>query len=144
MDGMFEEIVVEVSIEAGVEFLVSLLESNLQNKLNLDWRLTELDVASLDKTTEILARQFGKSDIGRMKIDIEIGDWPAGNHHMGTTRMSESPKDGVVDPNCKLHGFDNLFIAGSSVFPTAGALNPTLTIVALSLRLADHLKGRMA
>jgi choline dehydrogenase-like flavoprotein len=70
--------------------------------------------------------------------------WPGftsgGWHHMGTTRMSDDPQTGVVDPNCKLHGASNLFIAGGSCFVTAAAPNPTLTIVALSLRLADHLK----
>ena len=63
-----------------------------------------------------------------------------GRHHIGTTRMAEDPTHGVVDRNCQVHGVDNLFIAGSSVFPTAGHANPTLTIVALALRLADHLK----
>ena len=65
-----------------------------------------------------------------------------GCHHMGTTRMSDSPRTGVVDKNLKVHGVDNLYMAGSSTFPTGGAANPTLTIVALSLRLAQHLKGR--
>ena len=60
-------------------------------------------------------------------------------HHMGTTRMSESPKSGVVDVNCRVHGIANLYIASSSVFPTCGFANPTLTILALTLRLADHI-----
>ena len=58
---------------------------------------------------------------------------------MGTTRMSDSPKDGVVDGDCRLHGIENLYLAGSSVFATGGCTNPTLTIVALALRLAAHL-----
>jgi choline dehydrogenase-like flavoprotein len=62
---------------------------------------------------------------------------------MGTTRMSDNPLRGVVDRNCKVHAVDNLYVAGSSVFPTSGASNPTLTLVALTLRLADHLKGRI-
>ena len=61
-------------------------------------------------------------------------------HHMGTTRMAASPREGVVDADCRVHGTANLFVAGSSVFPTTGNANPTLTIVALALRLADHLK----
>jgi len=63
----------------------------------------------------------------------------AGWHHMGGTRMSDSPGDGIVDRNLKVHGVPNLYVGGSSVFPTGGAVNPTLTIIQLSLRLADHL-----
>jgi choline dehydrogenase-like flavoprotein len=66
-------------------------------------------------------------------------DW--GNHHMGTTRMSADPKTGVVDPNSQVFGVSNLYVAGSSVFPTYGASNPTMNLVALTLRLANHLKG---
>jgi choline dehydrogenase-like flavoprotein len=62
------------------------------------------------------------------------------HHHLGTTRMHHDPRQGVVDADCKVHGISNLFVAGSSVFPTSGYANPTLTIVALSLRLADHVK----
>jgi choline dehydrogenase-like flavoprotein len=73
--------------------------------------------------------------------------WPAslsgGRHHIGTTRTHADPRQGVVDPDCRVHGLANLYVAGSSVFPTAGYANPTLTIVALALRLADHLKARL-
>ena len=68
--------------------------------------------------------------------------WIVNGHHMGTTRMSANPGKGVVDPNLKVHGFSNLYVAGSSVFPTGGISNPTFTIVALSLRLASHIRGR--
>jgi choline dehydrogenase-like flavoprotein len=66
-----------------------------------------------------------------------------GNHHMGTTRMSDDPRTGVVDRDCRVHGMANLFVAVSSVFPTGGSANPTLTIVALALRLADHLREQV-
>ena len=62
---------------------------------------------------------------------------------MGTTRMSNDPLRGVVDRNCKVHDVENLYVAGSSVFPTSGSANPTLTLVALTLRLAGHLKDRL-
>jgi choline dehydrogenase-like flavoprotein len=65
-------------------------------------------------------------------------------HHIGTTRMSDEPSQGVVDRDCQLHGVAGVYVCGSSVFPTSGFANPTLTIAALSLRLADHLKGRLA
>jgi choline dehydrogenase-like flavoprotein len=72
----------------------------------------------------------------------EDGPWPISrdaSHHMGTTRMGDDPSTSVVDRDCRLHGVENLYVAGSSVFPTSGYANPTLTIVALALRLGDHL-----
>jgi choline dehydrogenase-like flavoprotein len=63
-----------------------------------------------------------------------------GMHHMGTTRMHADARQGVVDSNCRVHDLANLYVAGSSVFPTGGVANPTLTLVALAIRLADHLK----
>jgi choline dehydrogenase-like flavoprotein len=63
-----------------------------------------------------------------------------GMHHMGTTRMHVAPQHGVVDESSRVHGTTNLFVAGSSVFPSGGYANPTLTIVALALRLGDHLR----
>jgi len=70
----------------------------------------------------------------------EINNFSSRAHHLGTTRMSDNPRDGVVDSNCRVHGMTNLYVAGSSVFPTGGHANPTLTLIALTLRLADHLK----
>jgi choline dehydrogenase-like flavoprotein len=67
----------------------------------------------------------------------------SGFHHMGTTRMHRDPSQGVVDPNCRVHGMSNLFITGSATFPTGGYANPTLTIVALALRLADHIRDQL-
>jgi choline dehydrogenase-like flavoprotein len=67
-----------------------------------------------------------------------FGNW----HHLGTTRMHRDPSRGVVDENCRVHEMSNLYIAGGSVLPTGGYANPSLTIVALSLRLADHLRSR--
>ena len=77
-------------------------------------------------------------------VDPTVGNHPiAGYHHMGTTRMSADPAEGVVTADCNVFGYDNLFVAGSSVFSTSGWANPTLTIVALALRLADHLDGKL-
>ena len=82
--------------------------------------------------------------LGRVHSRVEPGGgWPRGQggyHHMGATRMSDSEHTGVVDKNCRVFGVDNLYVAGSSVFPTVGYANPTYTIVALALRLADHLQ----
>jgi choline dehydrogenase-like flavoprotein len=118
-------------------------------RVALDWRLSEVDRENVRRTLELLGAEIGAAGIGRLKIlhgEDETG-WPedldGGQHHMGTTRMSDDPKQGVVDSDCRVHGMSNLFVAGSSVFPTPGGATPTLLLVALALRLADHLKGMM-
>jgi len=63
------------------------------------------------------------------------------HHPMGSTRMAKDPREGIVDENCRVHGTGNLYVASSSVFPTGGYANPTLTVLALALRLAEHLAG---
>jgi|SRR5882724_11083240 len=128
-------------------------------RIALDWRFGELEKRTFRRGVEILAAEVGQAGLGRVKLlpdnvtltggvfrsSTEVVGWPQSvdglYHHMGTTRMARDPKRGVVNEDCRVHEIDNLFIAGSSVFPTAGYTNPTLTIVALSLHLADHLKG---
>ncbi len=119
---------------------------------HLHWELTPLEKRSIRKIYEIIGKECGKADIARVHMldylhDEQDESWPSftggGWHHMGTTRMSEDPKQGVVDPQCKVHGIDNLYVAGSSCYVTAAAPNPTLTLVALSLRLADHIKTKL-
>jgi choline dehydrogenase-like flavoprotein len=117
-------------------------------RIKLDWRLTEQDRYSLLQHMHSLAYEFGALGIGRLVLNVaDDSQWPevvaGGAHHMGTTRMHEDPRQGVVDRNSKVHGVDNLYVAGSSVFPTSGAANPTLTLVALTLRLADHLRSQL-
>ncbi len=121
-------------------------------RVKLDWRLTELEKHTFRAFYEVLGREFGRSGLGRVQLLdwITSADpgWPntlsGGWHHMGTTRMHQSPRWGVVDPSCQVHGVPNLSIAGASVFPTGGGVNPTLTLVALSLRLSDNLKRKLA
>lgn len=113
----------------------------------LDWRLgtAERRTAALFATE--IAREFGRRGWGRVRraawLDAPGAAWPdeleGAHHHMGTTRMSTDPRSGVVDPDCRMHGIDNLYIAGCSVFPTGGYVNPSLTILALALRLGEHL-----
>ncbi len=116
------------------------------NQVKLDWRLTDLDRHTVRRSAEILSEELEHSGILRttkLMPEDDGGDvlTPAWNwHHMGTTRMHDDPKHGVVDAQCRVHGIANLFIAGSSVFPTAGNHTPTLTIISLAIRLADHLK----
>lgn len=116
-----------------------------KNRVRLDWRLSELEKRSLERSLEILATEVGRAGLGRIHFSLRPGsDWtsPGGpHHHMGTTRMSADPKKGVVNENCRVHGVSNLFVAGSSVFPTFGYAHPTLTIVTLAIRLADHVKS---
>jgi choline dehydrogenase-like flavoprotein len=118
-------------------------------RVALDWRLSDVDRRNVRRTLGLLGAEIGAAGIGRLNIlhgDDET-DWPedldGGQHHMGTTRMSDDPKQGVVDSDCRVHGMSNLFVAGSSVFPTPGGATPTLLLVALAVRLADHLKGMM-
>lgn len=115
-----------------------------QNRIKLNWKLNSSDIRSIRRFEEILDRELRKSSLGHLDIELENDTIPetihGGYHHMGTTRMATDPKKGVVDENCRVHGIDNLFISGSSVFPTAGYANPTLTIVALAIRLAEHIK----
>ena len=118
-----------------------------QPMARLDWRLSEADHRTWIYGLELLAKEFADRRIGRISgpdgatRERAMERLRGGRHHIGTTRMSEHSRQGVVDRNCQVHGVDNLFIAGSSVFATAGHANPTLTIVALALRLADHLKS---
>jgi choline dehydrogenase-like flavoprotein len=114
----------------------------------VDWRLVAEDKSGAAATLRLLGTELGRTGFGRLRSSFaDDGNWPEdfyGNqHHMGTTRMHRDPSQGVVDENCKVHSVANLYVAGSSVFPTGSANNPTLTIVALALRLADHLKGKL-
>lgn len=116
--------------------------------LNLHWKLNALDIKSIRKTLEIIDSEFRSHGLGHIEFEMPEDDEPpkqlkGGYHHMGTTRMHVNPKMGVVNEHCRLHGTNNLYIIGSSVFPTSGYANPTLTIAALSFRLADYLKKIM-
>jgi choline dehydrogenase-like flavoprotein len=117
-----------------------------------DWKITEAERRTAFHFGQFIAQDFHRAGMGH----IEHAAWTlsrepitgkdlAGNfHHIGATRMSVDPKKGVVDQNCRAHGVRNLYLAGASVFPTGGHANPTLTIVALSIRLADHLREALS
>lgn len=120
-------------------------------RVRIEWKLDELVKRTFDQTFALVAHELKRIGVATVNLDppIEGQAWPPSFeregtwHHMGTTRMHNSPQLGVVDRNCKVHGMNNLFIAGSSVFPTAGANFPTITLVALALRLADYLSNVM-
>jgi choline dehydrogenase-like flavoprotein len=119
-------------------------------RAQIQWRLTDLCGQTIRLFARTLSEQFRLAGLG----EIELADWLGDEsrdwrgavvdqyHHIGATRMSLSPADGVVDPTCRVHGIDNLYIGGSSVFPTSGAANPTLTVIALAMRLADEIRRR--
>lgn len=114
----------------------------------LDWQLTPLDLRSVQRATDLVEDALGDGRHGRMRWRLgdvtPVEPWKGGWHHMGTTRMHPDPSEGVVDADARLHGVDNLFVAGSSVFPSSGYANPTLTLVALACRLADRLRAEFA
>ncbi|NKB48297.1 MAG: FAD-dependent oxidoreductase [Alphaproteobacteria bacterium] len=122
----------------------------------LDWQISALDRHTIKHMVigfgrYIASRKYGNVKMAEWLLDDgdpvpQVGEdrWlGAGFHHMGTTRMASTPDKGVVDENCGVFGLDNLFIAGSSVFPTCGHANPTLPIVQLTLRLGEHLAGKI-
>jgi choline dehydrogenase-like flavoprotein len=116
---------------------------------DLDWRLNDDDVRSFKNGQSIIAKEMAALGWGRFQEEEItrdlVEDRVSGHYHqIGTTRMSESPKDGVVDADCKVHGIENLYVGGSSVFPTAGYSGPTMMIIAFAMRLAEHMKGRFA
>lgn len=116
-------------------------------RLLIDWRYTAKDVETVKVMLGLLAEDVLRSGAGRFDYDPECVETEMtrygayGGHHIGTTRMSASPGRGIVDGHCAVHGVPNLHVASASVFPTSSQANPTLTVVALGLRLADRLKS---
>lgn len=137
----------------------------------LTWRHSELDRRSIVQGLRHLGRTLGATGTGRLQLvlggvssnipdeastalgvyaispdELDPDDFPVsiGFHHMCTTRMADDPSRGVVDADCKVHELGNLYLAGSSVFATGGTATPTLTLTALAVRLADHLRTTLA
>ncbi len=121
-------------------------------RASLHWELTSLEKRSIRKMYELVGQEVRRTGTGVIQLAEFLRNddlpWPSftggGQHHMGTTRMGDNIKESVVDKNCRMHTIANLYIAGSSCFPTGAAPNPTLTLAALSLRLSDHLKQKIA
>ncbi|RUR37830.1 GMC oxidoreductase [Vreelandella populi] len=119
----------------------------------LVWTQSALDRHTIRESLMLLGEYLLEENIGR----VQLADWLAalpvtiptdgelaGRHHMGGTRMSHRPEEGIVNTDCRLFAQANMYVAGSSVFASAGHANPTLTIVQLALRLCDHLEQRLA
>ena len=120
------------------------------NRAKIDWRVSDREFQTARRMAEILKQEmlrlgFSLPDFADWLKDDDIlgirSDLHDMAHSMGSTRMAARPSEGVVDANCKVHGVTGLYVAGGSVFSTSGYMNPTFMIVALSLRLADHLKS---
>jgi choline dehydrogenase-like flavoprotein len=119
-------------------------------RLRVDWRCGAEDIDSVRRTLDVIAQEVERSGIGRLTYDrdtleedlLRFGAY--GGHHIGTARMGTDPRTSVVDANCRVHSVDNLFVAGSAAFPTSSQANPTLTLIALSLRLGQHLSQRLS
>lgn len=119
-------------------------------RLKIDWRVHALDIETVLQAYRLLAENLERTAAGRLNVtDDQLIDQIStagayGGHHIGATRMAVDPREGVVDADCRVHGLANLFVASASVMPTSGQANPTLTILALAYRLADHLRRRPA
>ena len=136
--------------------LASEVDATGMPRIHLDWRLSPQDRESAAELVCAFARTMDRLGAGKVDpaewLSDETVNWVSdplvsvhplgGYHHMGTTRMADDPKRGVTDGWGRVHGIGNLYVAGSSLFPTGGWANPTLTILALALRQADHLLGR--
>jgi len=121
-------------------------------RVRLHWKKSETERKSALIAARLLGEALIRHDVGRLRTRNFLTDgmaWPSddqkgGWHHMGGTRMAESPATGIVDRNCKVFGMANLYVGGSSVFTTGGHASPTYTIVQLALRLGDHLATQLA
>jgi choline dehydrogenase-like flavoprotein len=118
-----------------------------QKQTRITWELSDRDEATYNHSKLLFQNAIEKlNEKLKDKIEVSFASWDevkkqlaVNGHHIGTTRMSDQPQDGVVDKNLKVHTLDKLYVAGASVFASAGISNPTFTIVALSIRLAEHL-----
>jgi choline dehydrogenase-like flavoprotein len=128
-------------------------------RAQLHWRISRADRESIARGLALFARELGRRQLGRVRIEVEghspksVSDEDVADfdfsptqsfHHMGTARMHQDPTRGVVDRDCRVHDVANLFVAGSAVFPSTSMATPTLTLVALALRLAAHLRTELA
>lgn len=150
MNFLYSDIMIEQRPEPGNRISLSMTRDRLGlRQAAIEWKLADADKENLWRCVDLLAREFGRSGLGRVRIEGERGGrtfgdlLSLGDHHMGTTRASANPRQGVVDGDLKVYGVANLYVAGSSVFPTGGHVPPTLTIVALAIRMAGHLRQIM-
>jgi choline dehydrogenase-like flavoprotein len=134
------------------ESRLTLIEDSLDPfgmpRLRIDWRYSQKDIETVRVTLDVIAEELKRTGVGTLTYNREMLERDLmrygayGGHHIGATRMGHDVRTSVVDSNCQVHGVDGLFLASSSVFPTSSQANPTLTIIAMALRLGDYLKRR--
>jgi choline dehydrogenase-like flavoprotein len=143
-----EKFILEIQIELAPEPSNRITLSDQRDPLGqplpaVTWRWGDLERRTVDETFRELNRNFERAGLGSVRLrdaeDIEMMTPAGDNHPTGTTRMHRDPAHGVVNKHGRVHGIENLYVTGSSVFPTSGYANPTLTIIAMAARLADHL-----
>ena len=119
-------------------------------RVHIAWRLGAEDIDSAHRAFQLLRETLNRSGRARLGFDEQhlreriSRSTPLGGHHIGTARMAASERMGVVDSNCAVFGLPNLYVASSAVFPTSSDANPTLSITALAIRLAGHLRSSLA
>jgi choline dehydrogenase-like flavoprotein len=147
------DVVIDLEQEPDPESRITLSDNRDalgMKRVRIDWRISENERRTAARFADHLSTEFTRLGLGALRPAnwLERGDMKTGAltgtyHHIATTRMSIDPRYGAVDPNCRVHGAENLYVAGCSTFATGGHANPTLTIVALALRLAHHLAQSM-
>ncbi len=146
-DGLISTLIEQTPNLASRVSLGSDLDELGLRRVRLDWEFSDQDLRTIRTLAMKASQEMARVDLARVqlapfivdpKLKVEVGGHA---HQMGTTRMASDPKFGVVNEDCKVYGIDNLYIAGSSVFPTGGGTNPTLTVILLALRLANHLSA---
>jgi choline dehydrogenase-like flavoprotein len=137
----------QTPLESSRISLISATDRHGMPRVHVDWRRSAEDLEAVLRAFRLLRERLSASGVCRLEFDeadlqLRVArSSPLGGHHIGTTRMAATPRRGVVDGNCALFDFPNLYVASSAVFPTGSHANPTLTIVALALRMARHLRA---
>ena len=139
----------QTPMESSRIMLLSDRDKHAIPRVRIDWRRSDEDIVSAHRGFVVLREALSRTGVCRLEFDDSklherlASAAPVWSHHLGTTRMAMSPRNGVVDTNCAIFDLPDVYVASSAVFPTGSHANPTLTIVALSLRMAAHLRGRL-
>jgi choline dehydrogenase-like flavoprotein len=140
----------QTPLESSRITLLNEADSAGMRRVKIDWRRSDEDIEAVERGFRLLRDTLGSNSACRVEFDDGLArrkleeSNPTGGHHLGTIRMAATASQGVVDKNCAVFECPNVYVASSAVFPTGSHANPTLTIVALALRMAKHLKEELA